>query len=354
MMRRAWATVALAGLCVTAACSSSSAATPSASQVGGSYPARMTATSPARSGSVATGGPSLPAATPTARAHVAPDPCPTALRVPHRVPGSTGWVPIGRLVSGCSALYETRVGTVSIVWLDPRLLSFTLYSGSLIPGGGPYLYTAPIREADALNLVAAFNSGFKDGDSHGGYFAEGRAEVPLADGIASAVIYKDGTMRIGTWGSEVLMTPDVVSVRQNMTLLIDNGVINPATSSEPYSSWGITWPGGPTTNRSALGVTAQGAELFAGGVALTVPQITQAIASAGAVRAMELDENDIYPNFSIFTPALGAPASAGNGTEVVPGFSGPERYFTASWNRDFFAAFARPAGLLTQHRQLHG
>lgn len=354
MMRRAWATVALAGLCVTAACSSSSAATPAASQAGGSYPASTPATSSARSGSVATAGPSRPAAAPTARAHVAPDPCPTALRVPQQVPGSTGWVPIGRLVSGCSALYETHVGTVSIVWLDPRLLSFTLYSGSLIPGGGPYLHTAPIRKADALNLVAAFNSGFKDGDSHGGYFAEGRAEVPLVAGIASAVIYTDGTMRIGTWGSEISMTPDVVSVRQNMTLLIDNGVINPATSSEPYSSWGITWPGGPTTNRSALGVTAQGAELFAGGVGLTVPQITQAIASAGAVRAMELDENDIYPNFSIFTPALGAPASARNGTEVVPGFSGPERYFTASWNRDFFAALARPPAPLTQHRQQRG
>jgi hypothetical protein len=101
-------------------------------------------------------------------------------------------------------------------------------------------------------------------------------------------------------------------------------------------------------------VTVQGAELFAGGVGLTVPQITQAIASAGAVRAMELDENDIYPNFSIFTPALGAPASARNGTEVVPGFSGPERYFTASWNRDFFAAFARPPAPLTQHRQPRG
>ena len=74
---------------------------------------------------------------------------------------------------------------------------------------------------------------------------------------------------------------------------------------------------------------------------MTIPQITQALAGAGAVRAMELDANDIYPNFSVFTPAMGAPASVLNGTEVVPGFSGPERYFTASWNRDFFAAFAR-------------
>ena len=225
--------------------------------------------------------------------------------------------------------------------MDPRLLSFTLYSGSLIPGGGPYRDTAPISAADALNLVAAFNSGFRDGDSHGGYFVQGRAEIPLVDGIASAVIYAGGTMKIGTWGSEISMTPNVVAVRQNMTLLIDHGVINPLTPSEPYLSWGIAWPRGARTNRSALGVTADGAELFAGGVGLTVPQITQAIASAGAVRAMELDMNDVYPNFSIFTPPPGAPASALNGSEVVPGFSGPERYFAASWNRDFFAVFAR-------------
>ena len=81
--RRAWATVALAGLCVTAACRSSSAAMPAAARPA-DYPASTPATSSARSGSVATAGPSRPAATPTARAHVAPDPCPTALRVPRR------------------------------------------------------------------------------------------------------------------------------------------------------------------------------------------------------------------------------------------------------------------------------
>jgi len=72
---------------------------------------------------------------------------PPSDRVPQQVAGSTGWVPIGRLVSGCSALYETHVGAVSIVWMDPRLLSCTLYSGSLIPGGGPYIHTAPVSES---------------------------------------------------------------------------------------------------------------------------------------------------------------------------------------------------------------
>ncbi len=76
MMRRAWAGVALAGLCVTAACSSSPAATPTADQADGGHPASMPATSPARSGSVTTPGPARPAATPTASASAASVPAP--------------------------------------------------------------------------------------------------------------------------------------------------------------------------------------------------------------------------------------------------------------------------------------
>ena len=178
-------------------------------------------------------------------------------------------------------------------------------------------------------------------DSHGGYFADGVAEVPLVDGVASAVVYADGTIDVASWGTEVSMTPEVVAVRQNMALLVDEGELNPDVSSEPYGFWGVTWPGGPLTLRTSLGVTSDGAELFGGGAGVSVPQLAQAMLEAGAVRAMELDQNSTYPNFSIFTPPLNEPASPASGAEVIPGFSSPERYFDPSWNRDFFAIFAR-------------
>ena len=274
-------------------------------------------------------------------------PCGAALPKPAPIAGATGWTPLGKSVAGCTAMYETQLNGVTVVWNDPHLLAAALYSGSLIPGSGPFRQSAPVTPGDALLLEAAFNSGFKNGDAHGGYYTEGRVITPLVSGAASAVIYQNGVLDVGSWGSEVSMTPDVVAVRQNMTLLVDNGIVNPATSSEPYSSWGITWPGGATTNRSALGVTATGALLYGGGINLTVAQLAQSMAAAGAVRAMELDENQVYPNFSFFTPPAGTPASAATGSEVIPGFSSPARYFEAGWNRDFFALFSRTAPLAT-------
>ena len=42
-------------------------------------------------------------------------------------------------------------------------------------------------------------------------------------GAASFVIYRDGRVDIGAWGSEISMTPEVASVLQNVVLLVDKG-----------------------------------------------------------------------------------------------------------------------------------
>ena len=75
-----------------------------------------------------------------------------------------------------------------IAWMDTRLLSAQLYSGSKSPGGGPYQFTAPIQPAQAATLVAAFNGGFLMNAAGGGYYTEGRTVVPLVAGAASLVI----------------------------------------------------------------------------------------------------------------------------------------------------------------------
>ncbi len=126
------------------------------------------------------------------------------------------------------AVYETTLvppgGTrvAGIAWMDTRLLVARLYSGSLSPGGGPYRYTAPIRPAQAATLVAAFNGGFKMRDARGGYYTEGRTVVPLVQGAASLVIYANGDVGLGAWGTDVTMTHAVVSVRQNLVPLVAN------------------------------------------------------------------------------------------------------------------------------------
>ena len=81
-------------------------------------------------------------------------PCGPTPSTPATSSGSPGWTP-----SSCSA---------------------TLYSGSQIPGGGPYPDTAPIQPAAAKSLVAAFNAGFLMSAANGGYYTDGQ------DGRAAA------------------------------------------------------------------------------------------------------------------------------------------------------------------------
>ena len=290
-----------------------------------------------------------------------PASCPGALPAPTAVvspvtpalPGEGAWAPIARLSAGCPALYEAFVRpddvhtsyVAGIVWMDPKLLSFTLYSGSQVPGGGPYTHTAPITSSAAETLMSAFNAGFLPGDSQGGYYTDGKTIIPLVPGGASAVIYKDGTMNVGAWGSDVRMTPDVVSVRQNLDLIVDNGAEVPGLLANDNSKWGQTLGGSAFVWRSGLGITANGAIVYVGGPSLSITDLADLLVRAGAVRAMELDINTDWVQYSYYTPTVGEPASPANGQALISGMGdtsdGQARYFANWWVRDFFTTSAR-------------
>ena len=163
-----------------------------------------------------------------------------------QVAGAGTWAPAGRPVDGQPAVFETALvppgGTqpAGIAWMDTRLLAARLYSGSISPGGGPYPYTAPIEPAQATSLVAAFNGGFKMATAHGGYVTTGKTIVPLVQGAASLVIGANGSVAIGAWGTTVTMTPGVLSVRQNLVLLVAGGAPTPQASTPDWLSWGAT------------------------------------------------------------------------------------------------------------------
>src|SRR5260370_31492695 len=115
-----------------------------------------------------------------------------------------------------------------------------MFSGTVSPGGGPYRSSAPIRPAQAATLVAAFNGGFKMNQARGGYYTEGRVIDPLRAGAASLVIYADGSVGIGAWGRDVTMTPQVVSVRQNLLPLVAGGRPTPRAASAGGKASGPT------------------------------------------------------------------------------------------------------------------
>ena len=232
-----------------------------------------------------------------------------------------------------------------IAWMDSKLLSATLYSGSYIPGGGSYKYTAPIEPTAARSLVAAFNAGFRMQDANGGYFTQGKVIIPLRNGAASFVIYRDGTSTVGAWGSDVKMTSHVVAVRQNLNLLVDHGKPAPGLDANDTTKWGNTLGNQVYVARSGLGVTQDGALVYVGGPNLNITDLANLLVRAGAVRAMELDINADWVNFATFSPSSATgPASAANSTDLLPlaDMAGPAtRYFETWWARDFITMSAR-------------
>jgi hypothetical protein len=266
------------------------------------------------------------------------------------IPGEGQWSPAGRLVGGIPAIYETTLRpdaihtsyVVGVAWMDTKLLKATLYSGSQIPGGGPYTHTAPVQPQAANSLVAAFNAGFLMSAANGGYYTDNKTILPLRTGAASFVIYRNGTATVGQWGRDVTMTANVVSVRQNLSLLVDGGQPAPGLNASDTTQWGNTLGNAIYVWRSGIGVTADGALVYVGGPGLNVTDLANLLLRAGAVRAMELDINTDWVNYSVYKPATpNGPASGANGTELLPGMTGtPTRYFQTWWARDFFTMSA--------------
>ncbi len=153
---------------------------------------------------------------------------------------------------------------------------------------------------------------------------------------------------IGRWGSDVTMTPNVVSVRQNLNLLVDGGQPVPGLNAADTTQWGNTLGNAIYVWRSGIGVTSDGALVYVGGPGLNITDLANLLVRAGAVRAMELDINTDWVNFSVYKPATPTGAASGlNGTELLPGMTGtPARYFQTWWARDFFTMSAA-VGYLT-------
>ncbi|MEO6898977.1 MAG: phosphodiester glycosidase family protein [Mycobacteriaceae bacterium] len=200
---------------------------------------------------------------------------------------------------------------------------------------GTWAWGSGIPVAERPGLIAAFNGGFKFKDIPGGYQTEGRTPVTLADGQASLVLHAHGPAEIGAWGSEVKMTPDVTTVRQNLQLIVDHGQPRPGLETASTTDWGSHRWQLQYTNRSGLGITAGHALVYVSGSNLTTETLAKALAKLGSVRAMELDIHASNPTFNFFDPApSGNPVT---GSRLTASMKSSETRFLAPDQRDFFA-----------------
>jgi Phosphodiester glycosidase len=225
-----------------------------------------------------------------------------------------------------------------VLWIDPTFVRGQLRPGYRDPGGSWQAATS-LPKAEQRTVVAAFNAGFRlpNNGSHGGYYSEGRTVYPLQNGAASLVLNNNGTAAVGAWNNEVRMTADVASVRQNLVMLVDKGTVNPDCATGGSAEWGSTLGNAAYIDRSGFGITADGAEVYVGGPALSVCTLGNILKAAGVVRGMELDINPDWISGVYFhnTPT-GAKGFRLYPTQKVP----PEHYLTPS-SRDWYAWFAR-------------
>jgi hypothetical protein len=72
-------------------------------------------------------------------------------------------------------------------------------------------------------------------------------------GAASFVIYKNGQVNIGAWGTDVAMSPDIEAVLQNVVLPVDNGQLAPSATYTDNAIWGYPLGGGYVVPPSGIG-----------------------------------------------------------------------------------------------------
>ncbi|MBR7834748.1 phosphodiester glycosidase family protein [Actinospica durhamensis] len=228
-----------------------------------------------------------------------------------------------------------------VAWMNQKELRFQLHPGSQQPGG---TFPTPdeIPAGQRTGLVATWNGGFKvkPNDSLGGYYEDGQTVRALVAGKASEVFYRDGSIKVGAWGRDLTMTPQVVGVRQNLSLLVDQGQVTAATTSGSGAQWGVTVNNAFFVPRSGVGVTASGDVVYAGGPALSVASLADLLKQAGAVDAMELDINSAWTSYMYYTVSGGGDPADPTPTRLWNFVQPATRYYQPS-SRDFVAVYLR-------------
>jgi hypothetical protein len=235
------------------------------------------------------------------------------------------------------ATYTAQVNGIASI--DQRLVKFSLRPGTEDPGPANWGVPDYIPEGQRTGLLATFNGGFKLDSAGGGFYLNGIYHGSLANGAASIVYYKNGTIKIGDWGRDFTMNSSIEGVRQNLKLLVDHGKISPNLNQDIESNFGATLGGGYYVWRSGLGITADGRIIYVYGPALDVQDLAELLQRAGAVEGMQMDINPAWMKFDYYQ-AKGDPGDPTPVPLLPTQQPSPYSYYTPS-TRDFTAIYAR-------------
>lgn len=258
------------------------------------------------------------------------------------LPSGLAWRPIGRTIGGVTPmavaevpLFDRPSATAGLLLVDLTHAQLHLVGGTTEPASTAAVPRSGVIPGSAYpTLLAAFNGGFKSEAGYAGFVVDGVVWQPPAAGLGTLVIGTDGSVRIGVWGRDFTTLAGVRSLRQNLPLMIDHGVLNP-TIDQGWR-WGATLGGAAYVWRSAVGLTAAGQLVVADTVG-TAGELARAMLSAGVVSAMELDINPWWAQTFIYGWSANGPVP----TKLMPGMLREMNRFLHPATRDFFYLTAR-------------
>ena len=258
------------------------------------------------------------------------------------LPGEGVWRSTGRVVAGAPPVLVTTFRTdpvyprivAYVAWFDHTRTQLALYPGRYEPPHASPRGPMEVPQAQRWRLLATFNSGFMNRDSHGGFFVDGHSAAALRPGQGTIVAYKDGRVDILSWHGHSVPGPKAVLARQNLPLIVDHGRPNPLLADN--SLWGSTLGNAVRVWRSGAGIDRHGNIMYLAAEDQTAASLAVALMHAGAVRAVELDINAEWP--SLVTYGRGG---VGNATKVVPNYQQSTNRYLVPDDRDFFAIYRR-------------
>jgi len=192
----------------------------------------------------------------------------------------------------------------------------------------------PTEHRNAGILLATFNGGFKATHGQFGAMADGVEALPPQDGLATVGLYRDGQIRIGAWGTDILSDDNLIAWRQNAPLIIDKGEMTEAARRNSMADWSGSVHDEIVTWRSGLGLSADGRILYYfAGPSLHMPSLAQTMLAVGVEQGMLLDINPSWVQFSAIT----AQAEELVATPLLADMPHPDRYLNRyGYQRDFF------------------
>jgi hypothetical protein len=187
-----------------------------------------------------------------------------------------------------------------VIAMDMRQLELNMQAGFEDPKpltGPAGEGRLPRDQALLSRVVATFNGAFKTTHGKYGMMVDRRVLIPPVPGAATVIVTEQAETGLGSWPQSESIPEDLVSFRQNLDPLVEDGIANPTGRYV----WGWQLQGTSVmTQRTALCVTPAGHLFYVWAEEIDGPTLGRALRQAGCSYGIHLDMNPGHCGF-VFT-----------------------------------------------------